>query len=121
MMVMMKHRVSGGQTDGELTVLTAARELLSCRRVRRRRRRRRKSLQQAANVVVADQVSLHRRLSLLLKRWFLVFAVLWLASAMASAAPNGWRRWWRCRFDRWMGNETPAFSATFRGVAAHGC
>src|SRR6218665_2063864 len=33
-----------------------------------------------------------------------------------SAALNGWRRWWRRRVDSCMGNETPAFSATYRGA-----
>src|SRR6218665_300073 len=58
-----------------------------------------------------------RGLSLLLKRWFLVVAVSWLALAMASAALNGWHRWWGRRFDRWMGNEPPTFSATSLGAS----
>src|SRR6218665_1228267 len=33
-----------------------------------------------------------------------------------SAALNGWRRWWRRAVDRCMGNETPAFTATYRGA-----
>ena len=78
MMVMMKHRVSGGQADGELTVLTAARELPSCRLVRRRRR---KSLQQAASVGVADQVSLYRRLSLFRSH---------ISDRMVSLGLDGW-------------------------------
>src|SRR6218665_4175263 len=39
-----------------------------------------------------------------------------VSPVVLSAALNGWRRWWRRGVDSCMGNETPAFSATYRGA-----